>query len=160
MKFWPPDPFHIKKPSPVLSLHRGRFFAAPAGPCQSRQAVSAIRKVPPIAAEGSLPLPFPLFVQRDLRRTHSACQQQPHPKGPSGCRHRSVVESIITQYMGGSSSRTRSPPPQKRERQRLSLSSPAPCRPQEADTLFSLSYMPLMPASSCAAAAAGQRSWR
>lgn len=48
-----------------------------------------------------MPLPFPLFVQRDLRRTHSACQQQPHPKGPSGCRHRSVVESIITQYMIG-----------------------------------------------------------
>lgn len=48
-----------------------------------------------------MPLPFPLFVQRDLRRTHSACQQQPHPKGPSGCRHRSVAESIITQYMIG-----------------------------------------------------------
>lgn len=48
-----------------------------------------------------MPLPFPLFVQRDLRRSHSACQQQPHPKGPSGCRHRSVVESILTQYMIG-----------------------------------------------------------
>ena len=30
-----------------------------------------------------MPLLFPLFVQRDLRRTHSACQQQPHPKRPS-----------------------------------------------------------------------------
>ena len=28
-----------------------------------------------------MPLLFPLFVQRDLRRSHSACQQQPHPKG-------------------------------------------------------------------------------
>jgi len=75
LKFWPPDPFHIKEPSPVLSLHRGRFFAA----------------------DGSLPLLFPLFVQRDLRRSHSACQQQPHPKG-----HPAAVTglwSIITQYM-------------------------------------------------------------
>ncbi len=48
-----------------------------------------------------MPLLFPLFVQRGLRRTHSACQQQPHPKGPSGRRHQSVVESIITQYMIG-----------------------------------------------------------
>ena len=48
-----------------------------------------------------MPLLFPLFVQRDLRRSHSACQQQPHPKRPSGRRHRSVVESIITQYMIG-----------------------------------------------------------
>ena len=48
-----------------------------------------------------MPLLFPLFVHRDLRRTHSACQQQPHPKRPSGRRHRSVVESIITQYMIG-----------------------------------------------------------
>ena len=48
-----------------------------------------------------MPLLFPLFVHRDLRRSHSACRQQPHPKRPSGRRHRSVVESIITQYMIG-----------------------------------------------------------
>lgn len=46
-----------------------------------------------------MPLLFPLFVHRDLRRTHSACQQQPHPKRPSGRRHRSVVGSVITQYI-------------------------------------------------------------